>query len=409
MKGNIYLLQDNQTLVEMTEEACISEDLLQKLLAQYPSLLAGHQINSADPRRWLVIKRKKEKAGDESRAERWSLDHLFLDQDAVPTMVEVKRISEARMRRELVGQALDYAARIIDHWPIEAIRSQFEANQDNGTGGKEGFGTLFGGDMDQEDFWRKVKINMQAGRVRLIFVADDISPELRRMVEFLNAQMDPAEVLALELKQYIGQGHRMIVPNVIGQTIQAQQRKYSGVIRGPKTGEKRFVPAPVESKPQAGDTETVEALLEWAEGRGYEVELRDPPAATATLRSNDETVCEFVIDKKGILSVSLDTININQTRPFNEGPKRHELFDRLLAIHFEFKPKGMAGSGAPSIHISELSGEENIARFTQTLDWIAKEILDHEKTVFLNPGNKDAGISDIDAALSLDMDAVVFT
>jgi hypothetical protein len=57
-----------------------------------------------------------------------------------------------------------------------------------------------------ETFWAMVKTNLQAGRVRLIFVADVIPPELRRIVEFLNAQMDPAEVLALEIKQYVGEG-----------------------------------------------------------------------------------------------------------------------------------------------------------------------------------------------------------
>lgn len=32
-----------------------------------------------------------------------------------------------------------------------------------------------------------------------------IPPELRRVVEFLNEQMDPAEVLAIEVKQFIGE------------------------------------------------------------------------------------------------------------------------------------------------------------------------------------------------------------
>ena len=36
----------------------------------------------------------------------------------------------------------------------------------------------------------------------MIFVADRIPHELRRIVEFLNQQMDPAEVLAVELRQY---------------------------------------------------------------------------------------------------------------------------------------------------------------------------------------------------------------
>jgi hypothetical protein len=40
----------------------------------------------------------------------WSLDHLVVDQDAVPTFVEVKRASDTPARREVVAQMLDYAA-----------------------------------------------------------------------------------------------------------------------------------------------------------------------------------------------------------------------------------------------------------------------------------------------------------
>ena len=48
--------------------------------------------------------------GDEDGGGRWSLDHLFLDQDANPTLVEVKRSTDTRIRREVVGQVLDYVA-----------------------------------------------------------------------------------------------------------------------------------------------------------------------------------------------------------------------------------------------------------------------------------------------------------
>ena len=35
---------------------------------------------------------------------RWALDHLLLDQDAVPTLVAVTGSSDTRIRREVVGQ-----------------------------------------------------------------------------------------------------------------------------------------------------------------------------------------------------------------------------------------------------------------------------------------------------------------
>src|SRR5262249_30776823 len=57
---------------------------------------------------------------------RRSLDHLYLDQDAIPTLVEVKRSQDTRIRREVVGQMLDYASNAVVYWPVEEIRKQFE-------------------------------------------------------------------------------------------------------------------------------------------------------------------------------------------------------------------------------------------------------------------------------------------
>ncbi len=41
-----------------------------------------------------------------------------------------------------------------------------------------------------ETFWQQVGSNLHAGRLRLLFVADEIPPQLRRIVEFLNQQME---------------------------------------------------------------------------------------------------------------------------------------------------------------------------------------------------------------------------
>jgi hypothetical protein len=44
--------------VEMVSTSYDSENLLQKLLADYAQILAGEQINSQVPRRWLPIDRE---------------------------------------------------------------------------------------------------------------------------------------------------------------------------------------------------------------------------------------------------------------------------------------------------------------------------------------------------------------
>jgi len=192
---------------------------LQKLLADHPDLLAGEQIDSEEPRRWLLVAREMAVPGEQGGAGRWSLDHLFLDQDAIPTLVEVKRSSDTRIRREVIGQMLDYAANAVAYWPVEGIKAKFESRCAADGGDPEAeLAEVLGEDHDAAAFWQQVKTNLQAGRIRMIFIADEIPPELRRVIEFLNGQMDPAEVLAIEVKQFVGEGMKTLVPRVVGQT-----------------------------------------------------------------------------------------------------------------------------------------------------------------------------------------------
>lgn len=107
MGGRIHLLNDNSDLMAMEETPYDSEKLLQGVLTEYPGLLAGEQINSEQPRRWLLVTREMAVQGEEDGAARWSLEHLFLDQNAVPTLVEVKKGSNTGIRRKVIGQMLD--------------------------------------------------------------------------------------------------------------------------------------------------------------------------------------------------------------------------------------------------------------------------------------------------------------
>lgn len=204
----------------MTEQGYASESLLQDLLARHPNILAG-DLMASTPRRWLLVSREVSLASEDDGAGRWSVDHLFVDQDAVPTLVEVKRSSDTRIRREVVGQMLDYAANAVVYWPIERLRATFEASD----GAEERLLGFLDPDADADGFWEQVGTNLKAGKVRLVFVADEIPAELRRIVEFLNTQMSPADVLAVEIKQYIGEGLQTLVPRMIGQTAEAQARK----------------------------------------------------------------------------------------------------------------------------------------------------------------------------------------
>lgn len=174
MVGKIYLLQENGSLQHMDEQPYLSEDLLQTLLEKYPDILAGEQINEASPRRWLFISREVGVPEGEDGSDRWSLDHLFLDQDAIPTLIEVKRSGDTRIRREVVGQMLDYAANAVSYWPVGVIWEKFESacesrGEDPDIRVAELLGVEPNNNQDStENFWNQVKTNLQAGKIRRI-------------------------------------------------------------------------------------------------------------------------------------------------------------------------------------------------------------------------------------------------
>jgi hypothetical protein len=132
---------------------------------------------------------------------------------------------KAACQREVVGQMMDYAANAILHWPVEELRERFAMRCEKaGLNPAEHLLEQLGPDEDVDAFWGKVKANLLAGRIRMLFVADIIPPELRKIVEFLNVQLRPAEVLAIELRQYQGEGLRTLAPIVVGQTQEAMEQ-----------------------------------------------------------------------------------------------------------------------------------------------------------------------------------------
>jgi hypothetical protein len=224
--GGIYLRR-NGDLIPMVERPYDSEDALQALLADHPGLLAGEDVGDA-PRQWVLLSREVGVADQADAAGRWALDHLFVDQDAIPTLVEVKRSSDTRIRREVVGQLLEYAANGTRYWPVEQLRGIFESRcRERHLEPDVVLLDTFGEDTDADAWWTQVAENLSRGSLRLVFVADVISRELRQIIEFLNEQMTETEVLGVEIRQYVDdQGeHQTLVPRLVGQTERARTTK----------------------------------------------------------------------------------------------------------------------------------------------------------------------------------------
>jgi hypothetical protein len=372
MNGGMFLLQNDGQLLEMSEQAYDSEDLLQDLLAKYPHLLAGDQIDNASPRRWLLVMREAGVPGEEGAGARWSVDHLFVDQDAIPTLVEVKRSTDTRIRREVVGQMLDYAANAVVYWPVETIRAAFDttcqaASRDPG----DVFRECFGPDVDEEAFWQSVKTNLQAGRVRMLFVADEIPDELRRVVEFLNAQMDPAEVLAIEIRQFVGQNLKTLVPRVIGQTATAEQKKRT--TRQTKQWDEPSFFQELENRRGKDEVAVARKILEWARSR-----------VTRVWWGKGSTVGSFVpvfnhkrIDFQLFAVWTYGTVEVYfqwfmNKPPFDSEELRRDLLSRLNEIPGISHPPVVI-TKRPSIPLTALVSEPALNRFLAAMDWFIEQ------------------------------------
>lgn len=277
MAEKIYIMDGDGNLESMDETLFDQEDVLQELIANHPELLAGEQMDPDKPRRWILIRREKGIADRPGGGDRWSVDHLLIDQDAVPTLVEAKRSSNPEIRRRIVGQMLDYAAHAAGTWSVDEIRATFESFEPDPEGA---LAKLLEGtsNVEADAFWQDVERNLADRRLRLLFVADGIPDELARIVEFLNEQMPNIEVLAVEIKQFRGESNQALFPRVIGR-LTTQHGRSGGRLRRNLTRDTflgRFIENDVRQVAkrllQLADNEP-DASLEWGSS-GVSVRMR---------------------------------------------------------------------------------------------------------------------------------------
>lgn len=384
MGGGIYLIQDDEQLVEMTEQAYESEEQLQELLETYPNLLAGDQIDSALPRHWLLVQRETPIPTEEDGTGRWAIDRLFIDQNAIPTLVEVKRIENSRVRQEIIGQMLDYAANASIYWPVDTIVSQFETNcREQGRDPEQVFEEFLGEEASEERFWQKVKTHLQAGKIRMVFVADLIPPELRRVVEFLNEQVDPAEVLAVELKQYSDrelEDLRLLVPRVLGQTAEARLKKASATRERRRWDEGSFFQ---EFSVRRGEEEAKVArhIYDWAKEQTPNVDVQWGKG------DNYGGFVVYVRDSRGKLGCELFNLGIwggleissqsyGSQPPFDEIEMWNELRSKFSGVGIAL-PTNPTETRFPYLRLSVLQDELTLEQILQTFSWVVEQVSQH--------------------------------
>lgn len=372
MSSTIFSIGPDNSLTELRHAPYGSEDILQQLLGEHPAVL-GSTAGTDD--RLLLIARELPVPDDLAGNGRWALDHLFVDQSGVPVLVEVKRASDPRIRREVIAQLLEYAANGAAYFPIEQIAAAFvetwtarEADPD-----AELREFLRGGDPNA--FWRQVEANLRAGHLRLIFVADRIPKELRRIVEFLNEQMRPAEVLALELEQFQApSGQRTLIPRLIGNTTQAQATKTVGKVLTPVTEQQWLTDLDTRLGTKSGDI--ARCMVAWFRKRGLEVGVSTAQDSiwTRLTMNNGKFAWPFSIRRSsGKLETNL--ANLHNYPAYSGDSSRQNILVRLRSLPGVHITTTKA-NGYPAIPLADFDRQEVRVGF----EVIANEIIDRLKS-----------------------------
>jgi hypothetical protein len=365
----IYIIDAQNHLAELRRSDYGSEDIFQKLLADHPAMLRA----AAGLTNQLLLVRREQPVPDQAEgSERWSLDHLFLDGDGVPVLVEVKQASDTRARREVVAQMLDYAANGVAYWPIDKIIS---AQQETAAALNQDADAVllsFLGDKDAEAFWRQVESNLRSGRIRMVFVADRISKELARIIEFMNEQMRPAEVLAIEVEHFSdATGMRTLVPRLVGATARAQATK---AIQAEPITEQEWLQDLAARKGQ-GALRGAEKAIAWFRENGFLVEpTKSQDALVAQIaRSDGKPAWPFFIRRStGRLDTALQ--NLVNVPGFASEDSRKRILDRIKALPTNSVRATDKLNGWPSIALDELLRDETRLAFESIASEV-KEII----------------------------------
>jgi hypothetical protein len=201
-----------------------NEAALQQLVAESPDLLTGQDLATVD--------------------EFWipgigSVDIVGVGADGAITVVECKLRANPEIRREVVGQVLAYAGGLwqmsyddfANTWSSRAGRSLVDHVADK-TGATESDQVRAG-----------VESSLRSGEFTLVIVVDEITSELKRIIEWLNVMTrDEVSVLALEL-QYLKEGiTEILVPRLYGDAL-ASAKRSSGSSPGQKWNAESFAAA----------------------------------------------------------------------------------------------------------------------------------------------------------------------
>ena len=198
------------------------------------------------------------------------IDLIGIGSSGSITIMECKLAKNHQIKREVVGQVLDYAASL---WETDllALSEAFRARA--GSDPFEAIRRQFGEDaesFDEEACRSEVARRLREGDFRLLVAVDRIDPELRRIIQYVNSRGtgQGLRLVAVEFPRYQQGTIQVLVPEAYGDEL--AQRKASTSRESRRWVVEDYFAALAPDSPLKP---IVQRLLDWADGRQVTVRM----------------------------------------------------------------------------------------------------------------------------------------
>ena len=304
------------------------------------------------------------------------IDLIGIGSSGSITIMECKLAKNHQIKREVVGQVLDYAASLWET-DLRSLSEAFKAR--SGTDPFEAIRNAFGGDdesFDEGTCRSEVDRRLREGDFRLLVAVDRIDPELRRIIQYVNSRGGSGQGLRLvavesprykvELPGYQQGSVQVLVPEAYGDELAPPKASTSRTTRD-WTIEDYFAALAADSP----FGQIVQRLLDWADDRRLTIRMGhgQTPAPMWRLDAQGVDYPLFSADIGGRLWLTLGNLR-GRLGDSDEGvvPVLIEALNAIPGIRVA------PGSSGPAVPLLPLARDEPFAAFTAAYDSVIEVV-----------------------------------
>jgi hypothetical protein len=128
---------------------------------------------------------------------------ILVDTAGVVTVIE--SADEGRSTSQITGRAINLAATVAIEWSAESLQKEFDSFCSRSGRLSADYLRTRLGRAPAADFWKKVEANLQAGRIRVMFVVREPTVAIQKVIDFLHGKTSMA-AYAIQLELYQERG-----------------------------------------------------------------------------------------------------------------------------------------------------------------------------------------------------------